>query len=85
VKHVGVREFRDKATGLLKDAEPIAVERHGKVVGFYIPVEERTAEGEQFEASLSRLEHVVGEITRESMSEEELSEALNLSSGHDSE
>lgn len=47
VRHVGVREFRDRATGLLKEAEPIAVERHGKVIGFYIPVESKRGEEEE--------------------------------------
>jgi exonuclease VII small subunit len=55
------------------------------VVGFYIPVEEHKEDKAQFESALSRLEHVVGEINREAMSEEELVEDLNLSSGYRSE
>ena len=42
VGHVGVREFRGRATGLLEEAEPIAVEWHGKVIWFYIPVESKS-------------------------------------------
>lgn len=80
MKHVGIREFRDKATGLLRGAEPLAVERHGKVVGFYIPVEKRGADGEQFRDALSRLERAVEDVVRSTdMSEEELAEALDLS------
>jgi hypothetical protein len=32
-----VREFRDQATKLLKEAEPILVTRRGRIVGFYLP------------------------------------------------
>lgn len=32
-----VREFRDRATTLLKAAEPILVTRRGKIVGFFLP------------------------------------------------
>jgi hypothetical protein len=32
-----VREFRDQATKLLKEKEPILVTRRGKVVGFFVP------------------------------------------------
>jgi len=33
MRHVGVREFRNKATGWLKGSEPLAVERYGKIAG----------------------------------------------------
>ncbi len=32
-----VREFRDRATTLLKADEPILVTRRGKIVGFFLP------------------------------------------------
>jgi len=32
-----VREFRDRATTLLKTTEPILVTRRGKVIGFFLP------------------------------------------------
>lgn len=32
-----VREFRDQATKLLKETEPILVTRRGRIVGFYLP------------------------------------------------
>lgn len=35
---MGVKEFRDKATQLLAQDAPFAVERHGKVIGFYTPL-----------------------------------------------
>lgn len=81
MKHVGVREFRDRATGLLKDSEPLAVERHGKLIGFYIPVEPEkgaTAE-EEFREALGRLDETVRRVLEESgMTEEELADAFDL-------
>ena len=80
VRHVGVREFRDRATGLLKEAEPIAVERHGKVIGFYIPVESRKGEDEELREALARLDASVRRMLEETgMTEDELAEYFDLS------
>jgi hypothetical protein len=38
MKNVGVREFRDHATKYLAGPETVAVNRHGRVIGFYIPL-----------------------------------------------
>lgn len=38
MRHVGVREFRDKATTLLAGDEKLVIERHGQTIGYYIPV-----------------------------------------------
>lgn len=35
-----VREFRNKATTIFKQDEPVIVTRHGKVVGLFLPLEE---------------------------------------------
>jgi len=32
-----VREFRDQATKVFKEAEPILITRRGRIVGFYLP------------------------------------------------
>jgi len=37
MKTATVREFRDRATSLVKQEEPVIVTRHGKIVGFYLP------------------------------------------------
>lgn len=37
MKTATIREFRDQATKLLKDPEPIVVTRRGKIVGFFLP------------------------------------------------
>lgn len=35
-----VREFRNKATAIFKQDEPIIITRHGKVVGLFLPLED---------------------------------------------
>ena len=38
MKRVGIREFKDKATSLIAEEKGLVIERHGKPVGFYIPL-----------------------------------------------
>lgn len=40
----GVRELRDHATADLSGSEPVAVSKHGRVIGFYLPVERAVTE-----------------------------------------
>ncbi len=82
MKHVGVREFRDRATSYLKEAEPIAVERHGKLIGFYIPVEPKRSAGDEAElkGALARLDASLRRILEETgMTEDELADYFDLS------
>ena len=37
MKHIGVREFKDRANALPNAAEPLIIERHGRAIGAYIP------------------------------------------------
>jgi hypothetical protein len=78
MKSVGIREFRDKASHYLASNEAIAVKRHGKIVGFYLPVRE-SDEGE-VQAALMRLSQTVADALAQSgWDEEKLSLALDLS------
>jgi len=80
MRHVGIREFRDRATGLLREAEPIAVERHGKVIGFYIPVESKRGEEEELKEALARLDASVKRVLEETgMTEDELADYFDPS------
>lgn len=80
MKHVGVREFKNKATHLFKDAEPIAIERHGKLIGFYIPVDSEEDEDARVKAALSRLEGAVSRALEETgMTEDDLAGHFDLS------
>jgi antitoxin (DNA-binding transcriptional repressor) of toxin-antitoxin stability system len=78
MKSVGIREFRDKASQYLASREAVAVKRHGKIVGFYIPVEQ--SEEIEIEQALQRLNQTVETAIAEScMDEASLAHALDLS------
>jgi hypothetical protein len=76
LKHVGVREFRDHATNYLSGSDPIAVNKHGRVIGFYVPVEQ---DEYQVRRSIAKLGETVERILAETgMSEYELADMFNL-------
>lgn len=78
MKTVGIREFRDKASQYLASSEVLAVKRHGKLVGFYIPVEQSNEI--EIEQALKRLSTTVEIALEESgLDEVALSRALDLS------
>lgn len=71
VKHVGVRELRGDLAEKLKGSEPIVIERHGQVLGIYVPVQQvdraKAAEAlEQFHAIIERVLRE-SDITREEL------------------
>ena len=78
MKSVGIREFRDKASQYLASREVVAVKRHGKLVGFYLPVEQ--SDESESERALAKLSQTVEAAMEESgMDEVALSRALDLS------
>jgi aminoglycoside/choline kinase family phosphotransferase len=77
MKSVGIREFRD-TFHYLASSEALAVKRHGKVVGFYIPVQQ--TDDQEVQRAIERLGEIVESVIAESsLDEETLSHALNLS------
>ena len=77
MKNVGVREFRDHATSYLSGEEPVAVSKHGNVIGVYIPVKR---DPERVQRALDRLGETVEAVLDESgLSEDELVEFLDPS------
>jgi cell division inhibitor SulA len=76
VKSICVREFRNDASTYLSGSEAIAVNRHGKVIGFYIPLDRDEDEVRRAGAQLGA---AVGQVLEETgMSEEELARAFDL-------
>jgi len=74
IKDVGVREFRDHASSYLSGDEPLAVRRHGRVLGFYLPVKHKS-DGEELQAALRELGESLAELREASgLSEEDLVE-----------
>lgn len=76
VRAVGVREFRDHATEYLAGDDPIAITRHGRVIGFYLPVPPDDREAER---ALTRLELAVERVRAHTgLSEAELGRLVDL-------
>lgn len=76
LRNVGVREFRNNASAYLSGSEPIAVNRHGKVIGFYIPIER---DEDEILRAVAKLGSTVEKVLDESgMNEEELAQLLDL-------
>jgi hypothetical protein len=59
MKSVGVREFRANASTYLSGTEPIALNRHGKVIGFYIPLER---DDDELERAIARLPEALEKV-----------------------
>ncbi len=78
MKSFGIREFRDKASQYLASREALAVKRHGKLIGFYIPVPQ--SEDIEIEQALQRLNQTVKTAIAESgLDEATLASSLDLS------
>lgn len=78
MKSIGIREFRDKASHYLASKDVVAVKRHGKLVGFYVPVPQ--SEPEEITQALQKLNQTVEKAIAESgLDEAALADALDLS------
>jgi hypothetical protein len=80
LKTVGVREFRDHATTHLSGSDPVAVSKHSRVVGFYIPL---ARDGGEVRRALARLGETVGQVLEETgLSEGELAQMFDMRRRH---
>lgn len=71
MKRVGIREFKEKATVLLAEAEAMVVERHGTPIGFYIPLPKK--DKAKAREAAERLQQTVDKVLEQTgMSEDEL-------------
>ena len=76
MKDVGVREFRNHASRYLSGDEPLAVRRHGRVLGFYVPVRQKS-DTEELRVALREAQEGLVELRGATgLSEEELVEEL---------
>ena len=76
VKSVGVREFRNNASTYLSGSDPVAVNKHGQVIGFYIPLER---DQDEVRRAIAKLGVTVEKVLEDTgMSEEELAQLFDL-------
>ncbi|MEW6445469.1 MAG: prevent-host-death protein [Pseudomonadota bacterium] len=68
---IGVRELREKLSEYLESTVPVEVTRHGKTIGFYIPVPKAPTQSER-DAMLEAGRRMREELERLGISEEEL-------------
>src|SRR4051812_15574225 len=77
MKRIGIREFRDHATRYLAGNDVLAIERHGRPIGFYVPA--AASHQETLAQALERLHETVERVRSEAgLSEEELSRLYDL-------
>lgn len=75
ISRIGIKEFRDKATQLLAQDIPFAIERHGQVIGFYTPLGGQ--DPAEAQAARTRYAQTMNGIARRlSLSRAELDELL---------
>ncbi|MEM7737595.1 MAG: hypothetical protein AAF267_17580 [Deinococcota bacterium] len=74
--HIGVREFRDRASHYLSKGDALAIEKHGEVIGYYIPVQRDDAARKQ--ALIAFEEKLAIFLEETGLSEEELAESLTI-------
>lgn len=71
MRSVGVREFRDQATSMMGSGETLVIERHGKPIGFFVPIS--ATDRRAGRKALGRLGDVVEELlVTTGLDEEEL-------------
>jgi PHD/YefM family antitoxin component YafN of YafNO toxin-antitoxin module len=69
---VGIREFRDKlASYLLESEEPVAITRHGDIVGYYVPARRKRSETERATLKVAAT-HLQQALAAEGISAEEI-------------
>ena len=74
MKRVGVREFKDRATALIAEEKGLVIEKHGKPVGFYIPLVKK--DKAKAKEAAAKLEHTLeGILERTGMTRAELEAA----------
>jgi hypothetical protein len=76
LKSVGVREFRGRATKYLAGPETVAVNRHRRVIGFYVPLK---SEEDEVRPAVAQFRQAVEQVLDETgMSEDELAGVFDM-------
>ena len=77
VRTVGVREFRDHASQYLNGPDILAVARHGRTIGYYIPV--AATPTEEARQALARINRTLDEMVASgAITEAELERVFDL-------
>lgn len=74
---IGMRELREKLAEYLESSVPIEVTRHGRTIGFYIPVPRRPNQSER-DAMLEAGRRMQEELARLGITEDELASDFKI-------
>lgn len=76
MKQVGVREFRDHATAYLSGSDPIAVTKHDRIIGVYVPMKR---DEEKVRRAWDNLGKTIDRVLQETgMTEDELADIFDI-------
>lgn len=79
--HVGVREFREDMAQYLESSVPVAITRHGRTVGYYVPAQGKIDE-EELQALKRAVEHLATLLADRGISEDEVVSAFRTRRAH---
>ena len=73
--HVGIREFREDMAQYLDSPVPVAITRHGRTVGYYVPARGKVDE-EELRGLKRAVEQLATLLADQGISEEEVVSAF---------
>jgi antitoxin (DNA-binding transcriptional repressor) of toxin-antitoxin stability system len=79
--HVGIREFRENMAQYLDSPVPVAITRHGRTVGYYVPTHGRMEE-EELRALKQAVEHLATLLADRGISDDEVVSAFRARRPH---
>jgi len=79
--HVGMREFREDMARYLDSPAPVAITRHGRTVGYYVPAHGKMGE-EELRALKRAVEHLATLLADRGVSEDEVVSVFRARRAH---
>lgn len=79
--HVGIREFREEMAQYLDSPTPVAITRHGRTVGYYLPAHNK-ADDEELGALKRAVERLASLLSEQGISEDEVVSAFRARRRH---
>lgn len=80
--HVGIRDFREDMAQYLDSPVPVAITRHGRTVGYYVPTHGKMNE-EELRALKQAVEQLATLLADHGISEDEVVRAFRARRAHD--
>jgi antitoxin (DNA-binding transcriptional repressor) of toxin-antitoxin stability system len=62
MRNVGIKELKNQASAIVQAGEPVIIERYGRPVGLYVPLEGTPGENSRAYALAGQLQRLMTEI-----------------------